>query len=78
MAARGETWEPPERVFASSRAEDSRLAEPRIAHNKILYAANLTHVSLHGLRRSFGTLSEEGECPVGVVAQIPGAKAERD
>ena len=31
-------------------------------------------MTLHGLRRSFGTLSEWVECPVGVVAQIQGHK----
>ena len=31
-------------------------------------------LTLHGLRRSFGTLSEWVECPVGVVAQIQGHK----
>lgn len=31
-------------------------------------------LSLHGLRRSFGTLAEWVECPVGVVAQIQGHK----
>ena len=29
---------------------------------------------MHGLRRSFGTLSEWVECPVGIVAQIQGHK----
>ena len=36
--------------------------------------AGLPHVSLHGLRRSFATLSEWLELPVGVVAQIQGHK----
>lgn len=31
-------------------------------------------MSIHGLRRSFGTLSEWVECPAGVVAQIMGHK----
>lgn len=31
-------------------------------------------MSLHGLRRSFGTLAEWVECPTGVVAQIMGHK----
>ena len=31
-------------------------------------------MTLHGLRRSFGTLSEWCEVPVGVVAQIQGHK----
>ena len=59
-------------VFSSPAAADGKIAEPRIAHTKALKAAGLPHVSLHGLRRSFGTLSEWVECPVGIVAQIQG------
>jgi integrase len=61
-------------VFSSPRSEDGKLAEPRIAHNKALMAAGIPHVTIQGLRRSFGTLSEWVECPVGVVAQIQGHK----
>ncbi|WP_081077356.1 tyrosine-type recombinase/integrase [Burkholderia pseudomultivorans] len=71
---RGETWAPSPWVFASKTSEDGKIAEPRIAHNKALAAAELPHVTLHGLRRSFGTLSEWVEVPVGVVAQIQGHK----
>lgn len=74
LSARGEVWAPSEWVFASKTSEDGKIAEPRIAHNKALAAAELPHVTLHGLRRSFGTLSEWVECPVGVVAQIQGHK----
>ncbi|MEM5293530.1 integrase family protein [Burkholderia sp. JPY481] len=74
MEARGEKWEPSPWVFSSRTAKDGKLAEPRIAHAKALRAAGLPHISLHGLRRSFGTLSEWVECPVGVVAQIQGHK----
>jgi integrase len=48
--------------------------EPRSAHVRALAAAGLPHFSIHGLRRSFGTLSEWTEAPVGVVAQIMGHK----
>lgn len=61
-------------VFSSPTARDGKLAEPRVAHNQALTVAGLPHVSLHGLRRSFGTLAEWVECPVGVVAQIQGHK----
>ena len=37
-------------------------------------AAGLPHLTLHGLRRSFGTLAEWVEMPTGVVAQIQGHK----
>ncbi|WP_249931199.1 tyrosine-type recombinase/integrase [Ramlibacter sp. 2FC] len=60
---------------------------PTMAHNaaynhrRALAAAGLPHISLHGLRRSFGTLAEWVECPAGVVAQLmghkPSATAER-
>lgn len=74
LKERGETWAPSEWVFTSKTSEDGKIAEPRIAHNKALAAAELPHVTLHGLRRSFGTLSEWVEVPVGVVAQIQGHK----
>ena len=61
-------------VFSSPTAASGRLQEPRIAHNRALAAAGLPDLSIHGLRRSFATLSEWTECPVGVVAQIMGHK----
>jgi len=64
----------PNWVFVSQTAADGRIAEPRGAHVKALSAAGLVHLTLHGLRRSFGTLSEWCETPVGVVAQIQGHK----
>ncbi|NLP64215.1 tyrosine-type recombinase/integrase [Paraburkholderia sacchari] len=74
LTAEGKTWAPSPWVFSSKTAADGKLAEPRIAHTKALMAAGLPHLSIHGLRRSFGTLSEWVECPVGVVAQIQGHK----
>jgi integrase len=61
-------------VFSSLGAADGKIAEPRLAHNQALDAAGLPNLTLHGLRRSFGTLSEWCEVPVGVVAQIMGHK----
>lgn len=61
-------------VFSSMSAADGRLVEPRIAHNKALAVAGLPSLSIHGLRRSFGTLAEWVEMPTGVVAQIQGHK----
>ncbi|MBP5996732.1 MAG: integrase family protein [Azonexus sp.] len=61
-------------VFSSPTAASGRLQEPRIAHNKVLTAAGLPALSLHGLRRSFGTLTEWVEVPAGIVAQIMGHK----
>lgn len=68
-------------VFSSPTAADGKLAEPRIAHNRALDAAGLEHVTLHGLRRTFASLAEWVEMPVGVVAEImghaPNATAEK-
>lgn len=63
-------------VFSSgsTKSPDGRISVPHDQNVKALKAAGLPHVSLHGLRRSFGTLSEWVECPVGVVAQIQGHK----
>ena len=61
-------------VFSSAASVSGRLEEPRRAHNKALAAAALPALSLHGLRRSFGTLSEWVEVPAGIVAQIMGHK----
>ncbi len=61
-------------VFSSPTAASGRLQEPRIAHNKALTAAGLPALTLHGLRRSFGTLCEWVECPAGISAQIMGHK----
>jgi len=59
-------------VFSSPSAESGRLAEPRIAHNEAVTVAGLPHLTLHGLRRSFATLSEWTETPAGIAAQIQG------
>ena len=61
-------------VFHSARAASGHITDPNHDHNKITEAAGLPRITIHGLRRSFGTLSEWVECPVGVVAQIQGHK----
>lgn len=58
----------------SANSKDGKLTEPRSAHVRALELAGLPHISIHGLRRSFNTLSEWVEAPVGVVAQIMGHK----
>lgn len=72
---------PSEWVFWSGSARSGRLQEPRIQHVKALESAGIPHVSIHGLRRSFGTLAEWVETPTGICAQImghkPSATAER-
>lgn len=68
-------------MFSSPAAASGRIQEPRIAHNKALAIAGIEGLTLHGLRRSFGSLSEWVELPTGIVAQImghkPSATAER-
>ncbi len=61
-------------VFSSPAAASGRLEEPRNPHNKALATAALPALSLHGLRRSFSSLSEWVEVPAGIVAQIMGHK----
>ena len=61
-------------VFASSRNENTPLTEPNHAHDKACKVAAIDGLTLHGLRRSFGSLSEWLEVPSGVVAQIQGHK----
>ena len=61
-------------VFSSPAAKDGRIVEPRYAHSDALKGAGLPHLSLHGLRRSFGTLCEWVEVPSGISAQIMGHK----
>ncbi len=65
----------PEVPWVFSNAAGQRLVEPRLAHKKALAVAGLPEdLTLHGLRRSFGTLAEWVEMPVGIVAQIMGHK----
>ena len=61
-------------VFSSPTAESGRLQEPLKPHKNAMEAASLPPFTLHDLRRSFGTLAEWCEVPVGVVAQIQGHK----
>ena len=61
-----------EYLFSSPTSESGHIAEPRIAHNEAVAAAGLPKLTLHGLRRSFATLSEWVEAPTGIAAQIQG------
>lgn len=74
LKKKGEEWAPSPWVFSSPRAASGRIEEPRAAHNKVLAQAGLPHISIHGLRRSFGSLSEWFEIPAGVIPQIQGHK----
>ncbi|NYT59654.1 tyrosine-type recombinase/integrase [Alcaligenaceae bacterium] len=61
-------------VFSSPTAASGRIQEPRAAHDKVLRQAGIPHVSIHGLRRSFGSLAQWLEIPSGVIPQIQGHK----
>lgn len=61
-------------VFSSPAAKSGRLQEPRHPHNRAIAVAGIEALTIHGLRRSFGTLSEWVEVPAGVVAQLMGHK----
>lgn len=61
-------------VFSSPTSASGQLAEPTPGHKRALIAAGLPDLTLHGLRRSFGSQAEWTETPAGVVAQIMGHK----
>jgi integrase len=62
-------------VFSSAESKLGYVIGVSKPHAQALADAELPHVSLHGLRRSFATLSEWLDTvPVGVVAQIQGHK----
>jgi hypothetical protein len=65
-------WAPLTYEFFSARSE-GEIAEPRIVRNKAL-TVGIPIVTIQGLCRSFASLSEWGECPMGVVAKIQGHK----
>ena len=62
-------------VAAVQQASASgHIAEPRSQHADACTVAGIEPVTLHGLRRSFKSLSEWLELPAGVTAQIMGHK----
>ena len=63
-----------EYVFASTSAKSGVMTEPNHANDKACTVAGIERLTLHGLRRSFGSLAEWLEIPAGVVAQIQGHK----
>jgi integrase len=60
-----------EYVFSSPTAKSGYLADPSDAHRKACAEACL-ELTLHGLRRSFASLTEWIEMPSGIAAQIQG------
>ena len=61
-------------VFSSLTAADGVLTIPRNQHNEACKVAGIDGLTLHGLRRSFKSLTEWLEVPAGVVAQLMGHK----
>jgi integrase len=61
-------------IFSSATSASGCLTEPNTPHTRACKAAGLEGMTLHGLRRSFKSLTEWLEIPVGVVAQIQGHK----
>lgn len=61
-------------VFFSPTSATGCLTEPNNPHTRACKAAGLEGLTLHGLRRSFASLTEWLEVPAGVVAQIQGHK----
>jgi integrase len=68
-------------VFASSLKQGAHLSDPSGGMETACAAAGLEGLTLHGLRRSFESLTEWLEIPAGVVAPImghePSATAEK-
>ncbi len=61
-------------IFSSPTSATGCLTEPNNPHTRACKAAGLEGLTLHGLRRSFSSLTEWLEVPAGVVAQIQGHK----
>ena len=61
-------------VFSSPTSATGCLTEPNTPHTRACRAAGIEGLTLHGLRRSFKSLTEWLEVPVGLVAQIQGHK----
>jgi integrase len=65
-------------VFSSSVSIPEKtqkpISKPHEMHNRACAVAGIECLTLHGLRRSFKSLTEWLDCPTGVVAQIMGHK----
>ena len=61
-------------VFSSTTAAGGCIVIPRNNHHDACAVAGIDGLTIHGLRRSFKSLTEWLEIPAGVVAQIMGHK----
>jgi integrase len=59
---------------AVETSQSGRISKPNTAHTRACTVAAIDDLTLHGLRRSFASLTEWLEIPAGVVAQIQGHK----
>lgn len=55
-------------------SQSGRISEPNTQHTRACRSAGIDNLTLHGLRRSFSSLTEWLEIPTGIVAQIQGHK----
>lgn len=67
-------WKPSPWVFSSPTAASGRIQDPTDAHRRACLVAGIQGLTLHGLRRSFKSLAEWVEMPIGIVAQVMGHK----
>ena len=61
-------------VFSSTKSAGGALVIPRNQHHDACNVAGIDGLTIHGLRRSFKSLTEWLEIPAGVVAQVMGHK----
>jgi integrase len=61
-------------IFSSATAKAGHITEPNYPHSTACTVAAIDGLTLHGLRRSFKSLTEWLEIPAGVVAQLMGHK----
>lgn len=61
-------------VFYSEKSSTGYIVEPTKSLKNVINNAGIDNLSIHGLRRSFKTLSEWVSIPSGIVAQIAGHK----
>lgn len=67
-------WKPSPYVFPSVQAKRETIGDPLAAMNRAIETVGLPHLTIHGLRRSFATLTEWVEMPEGISSQIQGHK----
>jgi len=63
-----------EYVFSSAQKDVKIIGKPHLAHKTACEAAGLQGLTLHGLRRSFASLTAQMDIPGGVAMQIQGHK----